>query len=132
MKENRGPRKGNRGARTQLGLDENIEAALSYLLGFITGIILYLLEPENRFIRFHALQSTILFGAIFILDRIIAITITISMSLPRRLIIIQLLGLISTLILIATIILWIILIYQAYQGKKYKLPYIGEIAEKHK
>ncbi len=55
--------------KTSLGLEENIEGVLCYLLGFITGIAFYLLEKENKFVRFHAMQSIIVFGALFILQR---------------------------------------------------------------
>ena len=53
--------------RTSLGLDANLAAALSYLLGFVSGIIVLVLEKDNRFVRFHALQSVLAFGGITLL-----------------------------------------------------------------
>ena len=53
--------------KTSTGLDANLAAALSYLLGFVSGAVFLLLEKENRFVRFHALQSVLAFGAITLL-----------------------------------------------------------------
>jgi uncharacterized membrane protein len=52
------------------GMQANLAALLSYLLGFITGIIFYVIEKDNKFVRFHAMQSTITFGALFVLNTI--------------------------------------------------------------
>jgi len=49
-------------------MDANIAAALSYLVGFVTGVIFLLVEKENKFVRFHAMQSTILFAGIVAID----------------------------------------------------------------
>ena len=54
--------------KTSTGLDANVAAALSYLVGFVTGIIFLLVEKENRFVRFHAMQSTLLFAGIVAVD----------------------------------------------------------------
>ena len=50
--------------KTASGLDQNIAAALTYALGWITGAIFLLTEPSNKFVRFHALQSLIVFGGL--------------------------------------------------------------------
>jgi len=50
--------------KTSLGLDANVAAALSYLLGWVTGAAMLVIERQNRFVRFHALQSTIVFGGL--------------------------------------------------------------------
>jgi len=46
-------------SKTALGIDENIEGLLCYVLGFITGILFLVLEKDNKFIRFHAMQSIV-------------------------------------------------------------------------
>jgi uncharacterized membrane protein len=102
---------------SSLGLSENIAGALTYLLGFITGIIFLLIEKNNKFVRFHAMQSTILFIVIFVIDIILSITII-------GLLLVPVVGLIS-------LILWLFLMYQAFTGKKFKLPVIGDMAEKN-
>ena len=101
---------------TVLGIDENLEALLCYVLGWITGIVFLLLEKENEYVRFHAMQSLVTFLALFI------ITIVIGW--------IPILGwLISFLISILGLVLWLLLMVKAYQGKLYKLPYAGDFAE---
>lgn len=101
--------------------DEKLKGAVAYLLGPITGVALLLMEKQNKFIRFHAMQSTLLFGLFFLISVVLGI--------------IPILGWLIALILspILTIVafaLWLVLMWKAYSGEKYKLPYIGEIAEK--
>ncbi|ADT83291.1 DUF4870 domain-containing protein [Thermococcus barophilus] len=103
-------------SKTSLGLEENIEAALAYVLGFLTGIIFLLLEKESDFVRFHAMQSTITFLGIFIIQRILMFIPFLGAILG------MLLGLIG-------LILWILGIVKAYQGEYYKFPIVGDIAE---
>ena len=103
--------------KTGTGLQENIAGLLCYVLGWVTGLIFYLLEPDNRFIKFHALQSIIVFGAVTILGIVLGFIPFFS-------------AFIWPLISILAFILWIILIIKAYQGIFYKLPIAGDMAEK--
>jgi uncharacterized membrane protein len=105
--------------KTSIGMSANVEALLSYLLGFITGIIFYLIEKENKFVRFHAMQSIVTFGGLWVLSMVLMIIPVIGWG-------------IASLIYILEIILWIILMIKAYQGEYFKLPIAGEIAEKNK
>jgi uncharacterized membrane protein len=101
---------------TVLGIDQNLEALLCYVLGWITGIVFLFMEKENEYVRFHAMQSLVTFLALFI------ITIVIGW--------IPILGwIISFLISILGLILWLLLMFKAYQGELYKLPYAGDFAE---
>jgi uncharacterized membrane protein len=97
--------------------NENLMAAASYLLGFITGIIMLVLEKQSSFVRFHAMQSTILFGGIFVANIALGFIPVLG----------WLVGLVLSLV---AFILWIVLMWKAFQGEKYKVPYIGELAEK--
>jgi uncharacterized membrane protein len=107
---------GQTGNKTSAGMQENLEGLLCYVLGWVTGIIFLIVEKENRFVRFHAVQSIVVFGAITIVDIVIGW--------------IPIIGWIIALILgIAAFILWILLMYKAYQGQMYKLPIAGKIAE---
>jgi uncharacterized membrane protein len=102
---------------TSMNLEENLAGALCYVLGWLTGIIFLVLEKENRFVRFHAMQSLVTFLALFV------ISITVGM--------IPLIGwIISILLTPVGVILWLILMYKAYQGEMYKLPVIGDFVEK--
>jgi uncharacterized membrane protein len=102
--------------KTVLGVTENIEAVLCYVLGWVSGFIFLLLEKENKFVRFHALQSLIVF---LLLSGIMIIGI------------IPFIGwLISLLLWPVSLILWIVLMIKSFQGRLFKLPVIGEFVEK--
>lgn len=105
-----------RKSETSLGLEENVEAALAYVLGFLTGIALLLLEKESEFVRFHAMQSTITFLGIFIIQRILVFIPFLG-------------GLLAMLLSLVGLVLWILGIVKAYQGEYYKFPIVGDIAE---
>ena len=102
--------------KTSTGFDANVAAALSYLVGFVTGAIFLVVEKENRFVRFHAMQSTLVFACIVALDILLQI--------------IPLLGalLVVFLVIPASAILWLFLMFKAYQGEEFKLPVVGPIA----
>lgn len=100
--------------KTTTGIQANVEALLCYLLGWITGLIFFLVEKENKFVRFHAIQSLILFGALHILTIVLVFTVFLPM-----------------LISIIAFVLWITLMITSYQGKKIKIPVAGDVAEKY-
>ena len=104
-------------SKTSLGLNENITALLSYLLGWISGLIILLLEKDNQFVRFHAMQSILVFGGLTL------ISLLIGGMLLFFIFLIPLLNLIG-------IVLWILLMVKAYQGEHFKLPIVGDQAEK--
>ncbi|MDD3087033.1 MAG: DUF4870 domain-containing protein [Candidatus Omnitrophica bacterium] len=101
--------------KSSLGMEANVAALLSYFLGFITGILFYVLEKENKFVRFHAMQSMLVFGSLLVI------------SLALQLLAFMLWPLII-LLNIAGIVLWILLMVKAYQGEYFKLPIVGDIA----
>lgn len=108
--------------KTSLGLQENIAGLLTYSLGWITGIVFLLIEKENKFVRFHAMQSIIVFLPIFILNITSSV---LTFAIPFF-------GFISLLLIpvnIIATILWVVLMIKAFQGELFKLPKIGEIAE---
>jgi len=98
-----------------LGLKKETAAALSYVLGPITGILFFVLE-KDPFVRFHAMQSTILFVALFVLQWIFGFTIILLPLVP--------------LVGILSFVLWLLLIYKAWQGEKWQLPIVGKYAAK--
>lgn len=101
-----------RSAKSSTGLDENVAAFLSYVLGFVTGFVFYWEEKKSEFVRFHALQSIITFIPVSII-----------------LIILGWLPLIGTLAWILALMLWVFLMVRAYSGRIYKVPFIGTIAD---
>ena len=103
--------------KTALGLDENLAGVLAYALGWITGLAMLITERENRFVRFHAIQSTLVFGVLCGLWFI-------GLSIPFF-------GWIISLIVIPPLsaAIWLLMIFKAYQGERYKLPFVGQIAE---
>jgi len=106
--------------KTTTGIDAKISALLCYLGGFITGVIFYAVEKENKFVRFHALQSIVVFGGLFIIN--VACGIILPWALR---------AIISMGITILSIVLWVVLMVKAYHGEKYKLPIAGDVADKH-
>jgi len=99
--------------KTSTGLRENIAGLLCYVLGWVSGIIFLLIEPENMFVRFHAIQSIYVFG-----------TLTVAS------IILGWIPVVGVLIWIVTFILWIVLMVKAYQGTRYKVAWAGNLAER--
>lgn len=104
-------------AKTASGLDENLAAALSYGLGWITGLFFLLTEPANTFVRFHAFQSVIVFGGL-------SIAWLVSVSIPP-------IGWFLAFVVIPPLsaFLWLLLMFKAYQGERFKVPVAGEMAE---
>ena len=100
---------------------------LSYLFGWVTGLIFFLLEKENRFVRFHAMQSILFFGAISILEAIVRFFEGLS---NYTLIHVYGIGVFSSVLGLVSFICWIVLIVRASKGVYYKLPVIGDYAER--
>lgn len=107
----------NSSGGSSTGLDRNLAAALSYLLGFITGIVFLLIEKNDKFVRFHAMQSTLVFLAIMVLN--VAVNV-----LP-------VIGWMFSVFIIwpLSVALWLVLMFKAFQGEHFKLPYFGDMAE---
>jgi uncharacterized membrane protein len=114
--------------KTSMGMDENIEGLLCYVLGWITGIVFLVLEKDNKFVRFHAMQSIATFLALSIIS--VVINMMGSAFLWGFSGLWMIFSLINMLIGILGLILWLILMFKAYQGEMYKLPIVGDFAEK--
>ena len=99
-------------------LDANLAAALAYLGGFITGLILLAVEKQNRYVRFHAMQSTVFFVGVLVLS--IAVNSIFFLGAI----------LYAFLLFPAVVILWLVLMFKAYSGETFKLPIVGDFAEK--
>jgi len=94
------------------GLDKNIACALTYSLGWVSGLIFFLVEKEDKDIRFNALQSIVVFGA------------------ANLIVLVPIIGwMLSPVVSIAAIVAWIFLIVKNYQGQTVKLPVVGDFVE---
>ncbi|MFC1951928.1 DUF4870 domain-containing protein [Chloroflexota bacterium] len=103
--------------KTSTGLAENVAGLLCYVLGWISGLVFILLEKENKFVRFHAIQSIVVFVAIGIAEVILNWIPAIG-------------GFLTWIVSVIGFILWIVLMVKAYQGIRFKLPWAGDFAEK--
>jgi uncharacterized membrane protein len=113
---------------TTTGIEPNVAAALSYILGLITGIIFFALEKENKFVRFHAAQSMVVTAILIIVGTAISI-------LGGVLAILPFLGTLMVFLLtaglaIATFVLWLVLMWRAYSGDTWELPIAGDLARR--
>jgi uncharacterized membrane protein len=107
------------------GLTPNLAGALAYLLGPITGILFLVLEKTNAFVRFHAMQSTVL-GVAWIVFWIGLSIVTSVVPVLGWIV-----GFIVSIVLgIGGFILWLLLMWKAYQGQEWELPIVGPFARK--
>ena len=112
------------GGATATGLSQNMAGALAYLLGPITGILFLVVEKENRFVRFHAMQSTVLSIAWII----VSYALSFFSSVP---LLGWLIGIVTSLVLgLGGFILWLLLMWKAFQGEEWELPVVGAFARK--
>jgi len=109
-------------AGSTTSLEPNVAGLLCYLAGWITGLIFILIEKENKFVRFHAMQSIVTFGALTVVWVVLQVlTSTVSGWF----------WILDAPVWILSVILWVILMIKAYQGERFKLPIAGDIAEKN-
>src|SRR4030042_6526080 len=94
------------------GLPKNTAAALSYVLGPVTGVVFLLLE-KDPYVKFHAMQSMVVFASLFVL-----------------LIFTFFLAPLYGLLIIVGFALWLILIYKAWKGEEWEVPFLGKYARK--
>lgn len=108
------------------GLSDNAAGAIAYLT-FIPAIIFLIVDPYNKsaYVRFHAWQSILLTVAAVVIDIVLGIVLGILLfMIPFMLHLV-----IWRLIELAWLIVWIVCIMNAAQGKRFKLPFIGGFAE---
>ncbi len=99
------------------GLSENVAGTLCYALGWITGLIFLIVEKSSSDVRFHAMQSFMTFGLLSVAG--VAVNFLPGIG-----------GFIGWLLSMLTLVLWILLMFKAWRGERYKLPWVGEEAEK--
>ncbi|MFC1865296.1 DUF4870 domain-containing protein [Chloroflexota bacterium] len=103
-------------AKTSVGLEENVAGLLCYVGLWVSGLIFMLIETENKFVRFHAAQSIIVFGSLSVIGVVFGWIPFFSWFM-------------GPLVGALGFVLWIVLMVKAYQGILYKLPVAGDLAE---
>jgi uncharacterized membrane protein len=115
--------------RTSTGIDQNTAALLSYIFTWVSGLIFFLLEKDNKYVRFHALQSILLGISWVVISVLLVIVMQILSYIPF------LGGFLRTILglayFAAYFIVLIMAMFKAFQGERYKLPIIGDIAERN-
>ncbi len=104
------------GGRSSTGLEPNTAGLLCYLGFWITGIIFLVIEQENRFVRFHALQSIVAFGALGVLGVMVSWIPFVG-------------AVFGSIIGILVLVLWVFMMVKAHEGELYRLPLAGLVAE---
>lgn len=103
--------------RSNAGLRSNLFAVLAYMLGAITGVLLLVVERRDQYVRFHAMQSTLMCLLFLVVTLIIGSVPVVGTPL-------------NIVASFAMSVLWFVLMFKAFTGQRYKLPYVGEIAER--
>ncbi len=112
-------------------MDEKVAGLLCYVLGWVTGIIFYIID-KRPFVRFHAAQSVVVFGGVAILYIILGMFVSASLfagglagagTFGLGFILYPILGL-------GAFVLWILLMVKAYSGQKFRIPFAADLAEK--
>jgi len=123
-------------AKSSTGLDENLASLLSYIFGWVSGLVFFLIEKDSRLVRFHAMQS-LLFN---IVVGVVAFALWIVLFIVF-LIASQVSGALTTLLSLVSVLVWVVFaiaifgglilcLVKAFQGQYFKLPIIGNFAEK--
>jgi uncharacterized membrane protein len=95
------------------GLKKETAGALAYVLGPITGVI-FLVIDKDPYVKFHAVQSIVVFVALFVLQWVLGLTLILLPLVP--------------LVGIVSFVLWLVLIYKAWQGQQWEVPVLGKVA----
>jgi uncharacterized membrane protein len=113
---------------TSTGLPPNVAGALAYVLGPITGILFYILEKDNRFIRFHAAQSIAVSLVLIIVGFVLGLLGAVLAAIPIIGWLIAIL--VSFGLSIGSFVLWLFLMWQAYKGLEWEAPFAGVFARR--
>ena len=110
---------------TGTSIQENIAGALCYALWWVSGLIFFLIDKRPS-VRFHAMQSIVFFGGLSALHWLLFVA-----GWSAGIFGWAFMGIVRSALGLLGFVFWIILIIKAYQGKHYKLPIVGDIAENY-
>ena len=112
-------------AEAVAGLQENVAGTLCYVLGWVSGLVFFLIDKRPS-VRFHAMQSIIAFGGLFVLQWVFVWGGFFGGILGFAFV-----GLLGSLLGLVALVCWILCMVKAFQGQRFKLPVIGDLAEKY-
>ena len=109
---------------------QNLVGALAYFT-FIPAIVFLVVDPyrKNRFVRFHSFQSLLLCGAVIVLGGLLRLAGVVVFLIPvlGPLVV----ALVYVVVALAAILLWVVVVVKAFQGEMFRLPVLGDLAERH-
>jgi uncharacterized membrane protein len=110
------------------GMEENVAGLLCYVLGWVTGIIFFIID-KRPFVRFHAAQSMVVFGGIAIIYIVLGMFVSASLF-AGGFAGAGLFSLLYPVVWLLTIVLWVLLMVKAYGHQKFRIPVAADLAEK--
>jgi len=123
--------------QTATASDSNLMGAVAYIFGWLSGLIVYLIKPEDKFARFHALQSIFLSVAAFVVMIVVGVVLGVILAVIT-IVTAGIGGLLSILLIPVMLLFWLVIIlvhlfcaWKAYSGEKFMLPVLGGFAEKY-
>jgi uncharacterized membrane protein len=112
------------GAAAGTGIQENVAGLLCYVMGWVTGLVFFLID-KRPFVRFHAAQSIVIFGGITVLYWVLSILFSFGGLAGWAI-----LSLVFTVIWLGSVVLWILCMVKAYQGQRFEVPIAADFAKK--
>ena len=117
--------------KTALGVPPNVAAALAYVLGWVSGLVVLLVEKEDRSVRYHAAQSILVFGVLHLFFVLAGFVVSILFAIPfLGPLLAAVIALILAIIGPVTLVAWIVLIVFAFTGRDYRAPVVSTYAER--
>jgi uncharacterized membrane protein len=113
---------------TSTGVDPLIASMLCYAAWWVTGLLFLFLERTHRGVRFHAAQSLVLFGGLSLLMACVGAASAMSLFVAPTLF--QTIVSINSLIWLACVILWAVLMVQTLRGETVRVPVVAELADR--
>ena len=115
-------------AMTQTGMRENLAGLLCYVLGWVTGLIFFIID-KRPFVQFHAKQAIVIFGGLSVLRILLGIFLGVSFvtGAPGGF---SVAAALFDLLYLVGVILWIICMIKAYQGERFRVPVAADLADR--
>ena len=128
---------GSRNQQTASGLEPDVAATVAYVLGWLTGLVFFLVESDNEYVRFHAAQSIVVFGVLFLVSLLVTfvqgvLTSAMVAAGPAGMaamgVVSAIFGLVGLAIWLVILATWVYLLVRTYQGSDPHVPVAAGIA----